>query len=150
MMIAPVVALLIACSADSTVAPVSTPQQDAATVGADRNYSFAIAPSTGTIHVKFSRVRPNGWESVSDFVDRMFASADAAGATRLVVDISATKGGDTFLLVPLLKGIMARDRFARRGGLIVIVGPDSFTPAQNTATLLQRYAQPIFVEQPVN
>ena len=150
MMIAPIVALLVACSADSAVAPAPGQPQEAAAVAADRNYSFAIAPSSGTMHVKFSRVRPNGGESVSDFVERMFASADAAGATRLVVDISATKGGDTFLLVPLLKGIMARDRFAKRGGLIVIVGPDSFSPAQNTATLLQRYAQPIFVERPVS
>jgi hypothetical protein len=27
----------------------------------------------------------------------------------------------------------------------LVVGPNSFAPAQNAATLLQRYAKPIFV-----
>ena len=147
MLIAPVVAMLLACSTDSAVAPV--PPQSAATVGAEKNYSFSIAPQSGTVHVKFSRVRGTPSESVSDFVGRMFAGADAAGATRLVVDLSATKGGDAFLLVPLVKGIIAREQFTRRGGLIVIVGPDSFSPAQNAARMLQQYAQPIFIQQSV-
>lgn len=81
-------------------------------------------------------------------MQRVFASADAAGATHLVVDLSATKGGDSFLAVPLVKGILAREQFTRRGGLTVIVGPDSFSPSQNTATLLQRFANPIFVSRP--
>ena len=146
MLIAPVVAMLLACSTESAVAPA--PVQSTAAVVADRNYSFSIAPS-GTVHVKFTRVRGTPSESVSDFVGRMFAGADAAGATRLVVDLSATKGGDAFLLVPLVKGIIAREQFTRRGGLIVIVGPDSFSPAQNAARMLRQYAQPIFVQQSV-
>jgi hypothetical protein len=83
-------------------------------------------------------------------VQRVFASADAAGATRVVVDLSAIKGGDSFLLVPLVKGILAREQFTRRGGLTVILGPDSFSPAQNTATMLKRFANPIFVGRPAS
>ena len=146
MLIAPVVAMLLACSTESAVAPA--PVQSTAAVVAYRNYSFSIAPS-GTVHVTFTRLRGTPSESVSDFVGRMFAGADAAGATRLVVDLSATKGGDAFLLVPLVKGIIAREQFTRRGGLIVIVGPDSFSPAQNAARMLRQYAQPIFVQQSV-
>lgn len=86
---------------------------------------------------------------MSEFVQRVFDSADAAGATRLVLDLSATRGGDSFLVVPLVKGILARDQFAKRGGLIVIVGPNTFSPSQNTAAMLQRYARPIFVEHPI-
>ena len=82
-------------------------------------------------------------------MERMFASADAAGATRLVLDLSGTRGGDSFLIVPLVKGIMSREQFTRHGGLVVIVGPDTFSPSQNAATVLQRYAQPIFVDRPV-
>jgi hypothetical protein len=32
----------------------------------------------------------------------------------------------------------------------VIVGPESFSPGQNTAKLLQQYAQPIFVKHPIS
>jgi hypothetical protein len=82
-------------------------------------------------------------------MQRMFASADAAGADRLVLDLRAIKGGDSFMLVPLVKGVLARERFARPGGIVLIVGPDSFSPEQNAASVLQRYANPIFAEQPI-
>jgi hypothetical protein len=95
-------------------------------------------------------VRSNGNESISAFMQRVFDSADAAGATRLVLDLSATRGGDAFLAVPLVKGVLARERFTRHGGLIVIIGPDSFSPRQNAAKLLQEYARPIFVKHPVS
>jgi hypothetical protein len=51
------------------------------------------------------------------------------------------------LAVPLVKGVVTRDRFAQGGGLYVVVGPDSFAPTQNAATLLQRYANPTFVDE---
>jgi hypothetical protein len=118
-------------------------------LAAETNYSFSIAPANHTVHVRFARVRSDGEESVSDFMRRVFASADAAGATRLVLDVSAIKGGDAFLLVPLVKGILARDQFTRPGGLVVIVGPNSFSPSQSAATILRQYAQPVFVDHPV-
>jgi len=135
------------CSTDSSVAPAAIRSTVAATPV--RNYSFSIAPESRTVNVRFARVRGDGQESVSAFIERMFASADTAGATRLVLDLSATKGGDSFLIVPLVRGIMSREQFTRRGGLVVILGPDTFSTSQNAATVLQRYAQPIFVDRPV-
>jgi anti-anti-sigma regulatory factor len=114
------------------------------------NYSFSITPENRTVHVQFARVRSTGDESISAFMQRVFDSADAAGATRLVLDLSATHGGDAFLAAPLVKGVLARAHFSKRGGLIVIVGPDSFSAHQSAAKLLQEYAQPIFVKHPVS
>ena len=139
-------ALVLACSAESTIAPAPLTEPAAATI--EPNYSFSIAPGDRSVYVRFSRVRGEGEESVSAFVQRVFASADAAGATQLVVDLSATKGGDAFLVVPLLKGILTREQFTRRGGLTVILGPDSYSAAQSTATVLERYANPVFVRVP--
>jgi sulfur relay (sulfurtransferase) DsrC/TusE family protein len=140
-------ALFLACAADS---PIGITERHADVInGIESNFSFSISPANRTVHVQFTRVRAQGSESVSEFVQRVFDSADAAGATRLVLDLSATRGGDSFLVVPLVKGILARDQFAKRGGLIVIVGPNTFSPSQNTAAMLQRYARPIFVEHPI-
>jgi hypothetical protein len=139
--------LVVGCATDSSVAPAAARNEVATAL--QPNYSFSIAPDGRSVEVRFARIRTDGGESVSAFVERMFASADAAGATRLVVDLSATKGGDSFLVVPLVRGILAREQFARRGGLVVIVGPESFSPSQNTAAVLQRYAEPIFVDHPV-
>jgi hypothetical protein len=77
----------------------------------------------------------------------MFKSADAVSAERLIVDLRAVSGADTRLIVPLLRGIMARDRFLRNGALYVVVGPASYSQVQSTASLLARYAKPIFVER---
>ena len=82
-------------------------------------------------------------------MQRMFASADSAGATRLVLDLRSTRGGDAFLVVPLLKGVLARERFAQPGGLVVIVGPESFSQGQNAASMLERYANPVFVGESI-
>ncbi len=136
--------VMLACSGETPVTPGSQPQV-VAQVGQEKNYSFSISPSDRTVRVRFTRVRSDGTESISAFMQRMFASADSAGAKRLVVDLRSISGGDAFLLVPLLRGVLARERFAERGGLFVVVGDASFSPAQNAATLLRQYANPIFV-----
>jgi len=148
MLIAPALALVLACSTDSTTAPF--PRQESAAIRSEANYSFTVTPENRTVHVQFERVRSTGSESVSAFMQRVFDSADAAGATRLVLDLSETKGGDAFLAVPLVKGVLARQHLSKRGGLIVVVGPDTFSPGQNTAKLLRQYAQPIFVKHPIS
>lgn len=141
--------LMAACFGESPVTPRSDAPASAQGAG-EENYSFSISPADRTVRVRFTRVRSDGTESVSAFMSRMFASTDAAGATKLVLDLRAIEGGDAFLLVPLVKGVLARERFAQRGGLVVIVGPESFSQGQNAASLLQRYANPILVEKPIN
>ena len=135
--------VMLACSGETPVTPGSQ-AQPFSQVGQAKNYSFSIT-ADHTVRVRFTRVRSEGTESISAFMQRMFASADSAGATRLVVDLRSIKGGDGFLLVPLVRGVLARERFAQRGGLFVVVGDASFSPGQNAATLLQQYANPIFV-----
>lgn len=115
------------------------------TIVEQQQNSYSIDPVAQTVHVRFVAARSEGGERVHAFMRRMFESADSAGATRLVLDVRSVSGSDTFVLVPLLKGVMARDRFRERGGLVVVVGDDSFSPRQNAATLLQKYANPILV-----
>lgn len=136
--------VMLACSGETPVTPGSQAQVFPQ-VGQEKNYSFSITPSDRTVRVRFTRVRSEGTESIGAFMQRMFASADSAGATRLVVDLRSISGGDAFLLVPLIRGVVVRERFARRGGLLVVVGDASFSPGQKAATLLQQYANPIFV-----
>jgi hypothetical protein len=136
--------VMLACSGETPVTPGSQAQVFPQ-VGQEKNYSFSITPSDRTVRVRFTRVRSEGTESIGAFMQRMFASADSAGATRLVVDLRSISGGDAFLLVPPVRGVLARERFAQRGGLFVIVRDASFSPRQNAATLLRQYANPIFV-----
>ena len=107
---------------------------------------YSISSGDCTIYVRFSNVRNEGGEPIHAFMRRMFESADSAGARRLVIDLRSVAGSDARLLVPLIKGVAMRDRFAQAGGLYVVVGPNSFTPMQNAATLLEEYANPILVQ----
>jgi hypothetical protein len=122
----------------ATSATLETRQQN-------NSYSFRARDRTVYVRITSARGGGGGGEPIRAFMRRMFESADAAGATRLVLDLRSVSGSDTFLLVPLLKGLMARDRFVKRDGLLVFLGRDSFSQAQNAATLLQRYANPTFV-----
>ncbi len=109
--------------------------------------SYSINVANRTVYVRLARTPREGAEPVHAFLQSMFASADSAGARRLVIDLRSITGGDARLLVPLIKGIVTRDRFVRSGGLYVVVGPNSFSPPQNTAKLLRLYANPIFVRE---
>jgi hypothetical protein len=106
-----------------------------------------INDASHTVYVKLAQIRGESDEPVYAFVRRMFASADSADARRLVIDLRSISGSDARLAVPLVRGIVTRDRFTQGGGLYVVVGPDSFTRTQTAATLLQRYANPILVHK---
>ncbi len=115
-------------------------------VGQQRqNNSYSINAADRTVYVRLSQVRSEGGEPIHAFMRRMFESADSAGARRLVLDLRSLTGSDARLLVPLIKGIVMRDHFVQGGGLYVVVGPGSFSPTQNAATLLQQYGNPVFV-----
>jgi hypothetical protein len=109
--------------------------------------TFAVDAGRRTIYIRFAGLQDEGREPVYALIRRMFESADAVSADRLVVDLRAISGNDTRLIVPLLRGIMTRERFLHNGALYVLVGPDSYSPTQSAATLLSQYAKPIFVER---
>jgi hypothetical protein len=111
-----------------------------------QSYSYSISPVDRTVYARFASARNEGGESINAFMRRMFASADSADAQRLVIDVRSLTGSDARLLVPLINGVGMRDRFLQIGALYVIIGPNSYSPTQNAATLLQQYAKPLFVE----
>jgi hypothetical protein len=119
----------------------------ATTTGAQlrENNSYTVDAAARTVYVRLLRLRGEEGEPIHAFVRRMFESADSANAGKLVIDLRSVTGSDARLLTPLIRGIVTRDQFAKAGGLYLVVGPRSFSPAQNAAMLLQRYANPIFI-----
>ena len=119
-----------------------------ATPGEQKNNSYSINSADRTLYVRLVQLRGEGGEPVHAFLRRVLDTADSAGAQRLVVDLRWIAGSDARLLVPLIKGVVTRNRFVQVGGLYVVIGPNSFSPTQNAATLLGRYAHPIFLDRP--
>jgi hypothetical protein len=77
----------------------------------------------------------------------IFAALDAPGTRRLVLDLRRNGGGHNYLGEALRKRI-ARSRVNRPGGLQVLVGPRTFSAAQNLATRLERETFARFVGGP--
>lgn len=134
----------LACADPSTLlqptaTPVAAPQKD------ELASFYSVGVADRTVYVRFAAPRGASGESAYRFIGRMFASADSANAERLVIDLRSVSGSDARLVVPLIRGILTRDQFTRSGGLYVVVGSESYSASQNAATLLSRYAQPLFV-----
>lgn len=142
------VQLALILAAVGCAEPTSTDQLPATSAVLERrqqNDSYSISPVDRTVYVRFTSARNEDGEPIHVFMRRMFESADSAGARRLVIDLRSVTGSDARLLVPLIKGVATRDRFVQPGRLYVVVGPNSFSPTQNAATLLRQYANPIVV-----
>ena len=137
--------ILLALACAEPTATLSRPAAQAI-VGQQSN-SYFINATNRTVYLTVAQMRGENGEPVHAFVKRMFVSADSAAAQRIVVDLRSIADGDSRLVVPLIRGVATRDRFVKRGGVYVVVGPDSFSPRQNVARLLEQYANPIFVDE---
>jgi hypothetical protein len=137
------VALGCAEPTSTSLAPPSAPAIDAQR----ESNSYRINDASHTVYVRLVQIRGESDEPLHAFVRRMFASADSADARRIVIDLRSISGSDARLAVPLVRGIVTRDRFTQDGGLYVVVGPNSFARTQTAATLLRRYANPILVHE---
>jgi len=140
------VALSCAEPTSISLAPPAPPAGPAIE-GQRQTNSYTINDASHTVYVKLVQIRGESDEPVYAFVRRMFASADSADSRRLVIDLRSISGSDARLTVPLLRGVVTRDRFTKGGGLYLVVGPASFTRMQTASTLLQRYANPILVHE---
>jgi hypothetical protein len=137
--------ILLALGCAEPTATLSRPAAPA--VVGQKSNSYFINATNRTVYLTVAQMRGESGEPVNAFVKRMFVSADSASAQRLVVDLRSIADGDVRLLVPLIKGVATRDRFVKRAGVYVVVGPDSFSSRQNAARLLEQYASPIFVNE---
>jgi len=136
--------LLAACAAELPVAPTA-PSAAPAAEAVTSNYSLSVSPGERTVQVRFSLARSESAESVGEFINRVFATFDSIGADRIVLDVGALRGGDAFVLTPLIRGVTARAQLRQPGAIVVITGPQSFSPRQNLVRVLQQYAHPVLM-----
>jgi tetratricopeptide (TPR) repeat protein len=114
----------------------------------DRAYWFEHLPDHATIYFQFNSIADQPEESIAEFSERLIAEIAAHDVQRLVVDLRWNGGGNTLLSERLVQRIVGCDRVNRPGHLFVITGRDTFSAAQNTATLLGRHADTVFVGEP--
>lgn len=115
---------------------------------AEKHYWFEHSPETGTLYMQFNSIRNDATETLDAFCERLFRFVDEHPLTKFVLDLRWNNGGNTFLIQPLIHGLIRSDRINRLGTFFVIIGRKTFSAAQNTASLIERNTKAIFVGEP--
>lgn len=101
---------------------------------------------SGVLYVSFDDLTITV-EQGAAFTRAIFEAMENQATHRLVIDLRRNGGGNNFLGEALRRGI-ERSRFNRPGGLYVLIGPQTFSAAQNLANRLERETFAIFVGEP--
>ena len=111
-------------------------------------YWFEYLPDSKTVYFGFNSVRNDQKESLAAFSERLFKFVNENAVGKLVIDMRWNNGGNTFLLTPLVQGLIKNEKINKRGKLFVIIGRRTFSAAQNAATFFERYTNATFVGEP--
>jgi tetratricopeptide (TPR) repeat protein len=114
----------------------------------DLEYWFEYLPTERTVYVQLNSIADHPAESLAAFTERLFAFVGRRDVDTFVLDLRWNGGGNTFLTQPLLHRLIGCGQVNRPGGLFVIIGRQTFSAAQNTATAIERHTHAIFVGEP--
>lgn len=111
-------------------------------------YWFEYLPEHKIAWLQYNAITNDRKESFTDFCNRVFKFINENEVEKLVVDLRWNGGGNTFLVRPLVHGLIGNEKINQRGKLFVIVGRNTFSAAMNTSTLIERHTNAIFVGEP--
>jgi hypothetical protein len=109
------------------------------------NYVRVLA-DRGCAYVSFDDLQVPITEFMA-FTREVVALADRAEVRRLIIDLRRNGGGNNFLAEPLRREL-ERSRFNVSGGLYLLIGPATFSAAQNFTTRVERETFALFVGEP--
>lgn len=110
-------------------------------------YWFTYLREERTVYFQFNAVQNASPEPLAAFTERLFRFIDDHEVEKLVIDIRWNSGGNTFLELPLLHRLIG-SKVNQRGALFVIIGRDTFSAAQNFASLIDRHTEATFAGEP--
>lgn len=111
-----------------------------------RNF-FRVIEDGRTLFLSLDQMGDVDGHGFIDLTRSVIAAMSGPAVRRVVVDLRRNLGGNNGLGEPLRKHL-ERSRFNRPGGLYVLVGPQTFSAAQNLATRLERETYAMFAGGP--
>jgi hypothetical protein len=106
-----------------------------------------VLPERRAVFLSIDEMGDTNARSFETLTREAFDAMTAEGTERLVIDLRRNGGGDNYLGEALRKRI-ASTRFNRAGGLYLLIGPATFSAAQNLANRLERETFALFVGEP--
>ncbi|MGB7926030.1 MAG: tetratricopeptide repeat protein [Pyrinomonadaceae bacterium] len=109
---------------------------------------FEYVPGTRSLYVQVNEVGDKETETLAEFSQRLFAFVDANPVEKLILDLRLNRGGNGFLLRPLVTGIIRSRKVDQPGKLFAIIGRSTWSAAQFLLNDLEKYTNTIFVGEP--
>ncbi|HLK17016.1 MAG TPA: hypothetical protein VKT78_19580 [Fimbriimonadaceae bacterium] len=114
----------------------------------DKPYWFEPMPELRAVYMQYNAVRNDPAEDTAAFSRRLLDYIDGHDVDRLIVDDRWNGGGNSFLNLPIVNGIIGCKKIQGHGHLFVITGRNTFSAAQNFTTDIGRACDPIYVGEP--
>lgn len=104
-------------------------------------------PEARTVYVQINHITDMPDISFADFSARVIAAAEQRDARRIVLDLRWCRGGNGYLIRPLVLGLLASE-FDAEGKLWVLIGRRTFSAGQMLVSELERLSHARFVGEP--
>lgn len=98
------------------------------------------------LYIQYNKCANDPKLPFTDFARDLFAAADAHPVERVVIDLRFNGGGNSMIIWPLMAGLKARA--ALRSCVYVLIGPGTFSSAQDNAIDLRSTLHATLVGEP--
>ncbi len=129
----------------STLERHRTPREDWAATAGGGNYVRML--DDGVCYLSLDDMDDIEGKTFEALTREVFAQIERTDTRRLIVDLRRNGGGNNYFGEALRKGI-GRSHINRPGGLYVLIGPQTFSAAQNLANRLERETFALFSGEP--
>jgi len=114
----------------------------------EQPYWYEYVPAQHAVYVQFNGISNDGPESLATFFRGVFDFVERNDVQRMVVDLRNNGGGNNQLLRPIIVGLVQAKKIDQRGRLVAIIGPQTFSAAQNFVNRMENYTEVAFVGTP--
>jgi hypothetical protein len=109
---------------------------------------FHFEHAGNVLYVQINTVRDSKDETLAHFAQRIHDEIAATRPDKIAIDLRQNRGGDNTLNVALIRSIIQSETIDRHGHLFGIIGPATFSAAQNLTDELEKYTNILFVGEP--
>ena len=112
------------------------------------NYWFCADAARGLFYLQYNRCADDPQKPFAALIDELAAAIEKGPFERLFVDLRGNGGGDSRVIQPLCRLLLAKKALREKGRLFVAIGPRTFSSAMMNAVELRQGFGAVLVGTP--